>query len=92
MDSFKQYFKDEYQFLDEMGREFADAYPDTARELGLGARDPDVERLLQGVAFLTGRIRQSLDAEFPELLFPLMSQLGRSPCGRPRPWPWSSSA
>ena len=39
--------------------------------------DPDVERLLEGVAFLTGMARQKLDDEFPEfvqeianLLFP----------------------
>lgn len=58
-----------------MGGEFARAYPDIARELGLAGSDPDVERLLQGVAFLTGRIRQSLDAQFPELLYPLVSHL-----------------
>ena len=39
--------------------------------------DPDVERLLEGVAFLTGRVRQKLDDELPQaiqgiaqLLFP----------------------
>ena len=58
-----------------MGGEFARAYPDIARELGLSGTDPDVERLLQGVAFLTGRIRQSLDTQFPELLYPLLGHL-----------------
>jgi len=29
--------------------------------------DPDVERMLEGVAFLTGRIRQKLDDELPEI-------------------------
>ncbi|HET6371412.1 MAG TPA: type VI secretion system baseplate subunit TssF, partial [Nitrospiria bacterium] len=37
--------------------------------------DPDVERLLEGFAFLTGRIRQKLDDEFPELVHAMMSLL-----------------
>lgn len=72
---FKRYYEDELGFLRELGAEFAAAYPDIARELKLGGRDPDVERLLQGVAFLTGRIRQNLDAQFPELLHPLLAHL-----------------
>lgn len=72
---FKRYYEDELAFLREMGGEFARAYPDIARELGISGHDPDVERLLQGVAFLTGRIRQSLDAQFPELLYPLLFHL-----------------
>lgn len=83
--SFKRYYEDELAFLREMGGEFAHSYPDIARELGLGGHDPDVERLLQGVAFLSGRIRQGLDAEFPELLYPLLGHmfpqaLRPSPC------------
>lgn len=82
---FKRYYEDELAFLTELGAEFAGAYPDIARELKLGGRDPDVERLLQGVAFLTGRIRQNLDAQFPELIYPLLSHifpsaLRPSPC------------
>lgn len=72
---FKRYYEDELAFLRELGAEFAAAYPDIARELKLGGRDPDIERLLQGVAFLTGRIRQNLDAQFPELLYPLLSHI-----------------
>ena len=92
---FKRYYEDELAFLREMGGEFARAYPDIARELGLSGSDPDVERLLQGVAFLTGRIRQGLDAQFPELLYPLLGHLWPqalrpSPCAvilefQPRP-------
>src|SRR5690554_6376162 len=37
--------------------------------------DPDVERLLEGVAFLTGRIRQKLDDEIPELMLAVASLL-----------------
>lgn len=71
----KAYYQDELSFLREMGTQFARSYPDIARELGLAGADPDVERLLQGVAFLTGRIRQGLDAQFPELLYPLLGHL-----------------
>lgn len=34
--------------------------------------DPDVERLLEGVAFLNGLLQQKLDDEFPELIHSLM--------------------
>ncbi len=73
--TFKRYYEDELAFLRELGGEFAHSYPDIARELGLQGHDPDVERLLQGVAFLTGRIRQSLAAQFPDLLYPLLSHV-----------------
>ncbi len=72
---FKRYYEDELSFLRELGGEFAHTYPDIARELGLLGHDPDVERLLQGVAFLTGRIRQGLEAQFPDLLYPLLGHL-----------------
>ncbi|MDU3889721.1 MAG: type VI secretion system baseplate subunit TssF, partial [Serratia liquefaciens] len=35
----------------------------------------DVERLLEGFAFLTGRLRQKLDDELPELSHSLMHLL-----------------
>ncbi len=37
--------------------------------------DPDGERILEGVAFLCGRIRQKLDDELPELTASMMSLL-----------------
>jgi type VI secretion system protein ImpG len=93
--NFKRYYEDELAFLRELGGEFAHAYPDIARELGLAGHDPDVERLLQGVAFLTGRIRQGLEAQFPDLLYPVLGHiwpqaLRPSPCAvmlefQPRP-------
>lgn len=74
---FNRYFQDELSFLRELGREFASAYPALAPMLADRSADPDVERLLEGVAFLTSRVRQKLDDELPEaihgiarLLFP----------------------
>jgi type VI secretion system protein ImpG len=65
---FNKYFQDELTYLRELGREFAQAYPTLAPLLADRGVDPDVERLLEGVAFLTGRIRQKLDDELPEFL------------------------
>ncbi len=65
--SFEQYYQDELAYLREMGAEFADAYPKLAPFLAQKGQDPDVERLLEGFAFMSGKIRQKLDDELPEL-------------------------
>lgn len=64
---FNKYYQDELTYLRELGREFAMTYPDAAQFIGEAGSDPDVERLLEGFAFLTGRVRQKLDDEVPEL-------------------------
>jgi type VI secretion system protein ImpG len=69
------YYQDELRYLREVGPEFARANPDVARFLADPGSDPDVERLLEGVAFLCGRIRQKLDDELPELTASVMSLL-----------------
>jgi type VI secretion system protein ImpG len=72
---FNKYFQDELVYLRELGREFAAAYPALAPMLADRGGDPDVERLLEGVAFLTGRIRQKLDDEIPEVIHGIASLL-----------------
>jgi len=69
------YFQDELRYLREVGPEFSKANPEIARFLGDRGSDPDVERLLEGVAFLCGRIRQKLDDELPELTASMMHLL-----------------
>ena len=69
------YYQDELRYLREVGPEFARANPQTARLLADRGSDPDVERLLEGVAFLCGRIRQKLDDELPELTANMMALL-----------------
>ncbi|MBE7490531.1 MAG: type VI secretion system baseplate subunit TssF [Planctomycetes bacterium] len=64
---FNKYYQDELLYLRESGREFAEANPEAARFLAQPGADPDVERMLEGVAFLTARLRQKLDDELPEL-------------------------
>jgi type VI secretion system protein ImpG len=70
-----KYYQDELAWLREMGRELADVRPELARYLGEPGADPDVERMLEGFAFLTGRIREKLDDEFPELTHGLLDML-----------------
>ena len=73
--SFNRYFQEELLYLRDMGKEFADAYPKLAPFLAGKGNDPDVERLLEGFAFIAGRIRQKLDDELPELTHTLLSLL-----------------
>ena len=73
--SFNKYFEDELSYLRELGAEFAHENPQLARFLGSQSYDPDVERLLEGFAFLTSRLRQKLDDELPELTHSLISLL-----------------
>ena len=75
-----RHYNQELQHLREMGAEFAAEFPKIAARLrmdSLEIADPYVERLLEGVAFLTARLQLRLDAEFPrftqrllDILFP----------------------
>ena len=72
------YYEAEMRYLREAGKEFARAHPDRAAMLNLdkpGARDPYVERLFEGFAFLMGRLREKLDDDLPELTEGLVSLL-----------------
>ena len=73
--SLEHYFRDELAFLRLQGREFADAHPELTRFLSEQNTDPDVERLLEGFAFLTGNLRAKIEDEFPELTHGLLNML-----------------
>ncbi|TDF82468.1 type VI secretion system baseplate subunit TssF [Pseudomonas sp. H9] len=73
--SFNHYYQSELTALRQLGRRFAERSPALAPFLSEAGRDPDVERLLEGFAFLTGRLRQKLDDELPELSHSLMHLL-----------------
>ena len=63
------HYQNELNQLRRLADEFARRNPALAPLLGVdSANDPDVERLLEGVAFLTGMVRQRLDDEFPEFI------------------------
>ncbi|KUM42787.1 type VI secretion system baseplate subunit TssF [Pseudomonas sp. EpS/L25] len=73
--SFNHYYQSELAELRQLGARFAERNPALAPFLGQGGQDPDVERLLEGFAFLTGRLRQKLDDELPELTHSLLNLL-----------------
>jgi type VI secretion system protein ImpG len=64
-----RYYEQELGNLRKLGSEFARNNPALAPLLGADrASDPDVERLLEGVAFMTGLIRHRLEDDFPEFI------------------------
>ncbi|MFT5502965.1 MAG: type VI secretion system protein ImpG [Gammaproteobacteria bacterium] len=70
-----QYFLNELDNLKEIGQEFSQANPTLAPLLSQTSADPDVERILEGVAFLTAGIRQKIDDDFPEFSQGLLNQV-----------------
>jgi type VI secretion system protein ImpG len=73
--SFNQFYATELARLRAHSVEFAQANPAIAPMLGAVSTDPDIERLLEGVAFLNGQTLQKLDDEFPEIVQELASVL-----------------
>lgn len=64
------YYERELVFLRQMGAEFAHKYPKIASRLLIESdktEDPHVERLIEGFAFLAGRIHLKADDDFPEI-------------------------
>lgn len=71
-----RYYEQELHNLRTLATEFGQRNPALAPLLGSGtAVDADVERLLEGVAFLTGLVRQRLDDDFPEFIQSLAQML-----------------
>lgn len=65
----RKYYEEEMRYLHEAGKAFATAHPETARYLNLDSindRDPYVERLFEGFAFLSGKVHERLDDDLPE--------------------------
>ncbi|MBC8646866.1 MAG: type VI secretion system baseplate subunit TssF, partial [Thermoanaerobaculia bacterium] len=68
---FLRIYNEELQYIREQSGEFAAEYPKIAGRLGLDREgkevcaDPFVERLLEGFAFLTSRVRHKFESEFP---------------------------
>ncbi len=73
--SFRGYYEDELAYLHDLGEAFGRANPAIAGLLARQGTDPDVERLLEGFAFLTGRLRERLDQELPELSHGMLALL-----------------
>jgi type VI secretion system protein ImpG len=61
------HYHENLSFLLEGGRAMAEAHPRSADMLAKTGLDPDVERLLEGVAYLSGKINEKLTESLPEL-------------------------
>ena len=72
---YNKYFKNELSRLRELAKEFAMAHPATAPMLSSESVDPDVERLLEGTAFLAGHLYHKIDDDFPEIIHGLMDMV-----------------
>lgn len=74
----KNYFDAEMRLLNEAAIEFAQSYPEQAGMLNLTEvrdRDPYIERLLEGMAYLTAQIRSRIDDDVPEISQTLIRQM-----------------
>lgn len=71
----KDYYIQELNSLRVEGAEFAKKNPGLSSYLAKEGQDPDVERMLEGFAFLTGRLRQKFDEELPEVSHNLVQLL-----------------
>jgi len=74
----REYFEAEMRLLQESAQAFARAHPEQAGMLNLlevKDRDPYVERLLEGMAYLTAQIRYHLENDIPEVSETLLNQL-----------------
>mgnify|MGYP001216116994 CR=1 FL=1 len=67
-----KYYERELAHLRTLALEFAEAHPALAPMLSGQSTDPDVERLLEGTAFLSGLIHEKLDGDFPEIVHGLI--------------------
>lgn len=68
---FLDYYRDNLGYLRTLGAEFAEEFPKIASRLSLSSfdcRDPYVERLLEGTAFLAARVEKKLDDGHKRLL------------------------
>ncbi|NTS77913.1 type VI secretion system baseplate subunit TssF [Catenovulum sp. SM1970] len=74
----QQYFDQQMRLLTQAGKQFAQNYPEHAGLLNIDSlkdRDPHVERLLEGVAYLTANIQKRLDEAIPEVSEQVLRQL-----------------
>jgi type VI secretion system protein ImpG len=72
---FERYFQNELIKLRNLSKEFSQEHPSVAPLLSDSGSDPDAQRLLEGVAFLTALLEEKLDSEFPQVAHGLMNIL-----------------
>lgn len=72
---FSRFYQGELAFLRAMGKAYAEVNPATAGLLAERGSDPDVERLLEGCAFLAARVRERIEDSIPEMVHDLSELL-----------------
>ncbi|MDR0632316.1 MAG: type VI secretion system baseplate subunit TssF [Holosporaceae bacterium] len=78
IDVLSEYYQHELSYLRSAGGDFARRFPKIARRLDLSnneSTDPHVERLIESVAFLTGKLQKQIDDQFPEIANTLLNVL-----------------
>ncbi len=74
----QQYFDAQMRLLNIAGKQFAEHYPEHAGFLNIDSlkdRDPHIERLLEGVAYLSAYTQKRLDETLPEVSEHVLRQL-----------------
>lgn len=77
-DDILEYYKHELAYLRQQGTTFSARYPNVAARLALSgteSQDPQTERLIEAVAFLTARVHRDIDQAAPELAGALLAQV-----------------
>jgi type VI secretion system protein ImpG len=67
----REYYTRELIKLRRGTKSFSQDHPALAPQLANDATDPDVERLLEGFAYLTAQLQEKLDDEFPQIIHAL---------------------
>ena len=76
IDALSEYYRHELTYLRSSGENFAKHFPKIARRLDLSheeSSDPHVERLIESVAFLTGKLQKQIDDQYPEIANALLN-------------------
>jgi type VI secretion system protein ImpG len=83
MNQLLDHYNEELRFLRQEGVIFSQENPQVASQLGLHAdavTDPFVERLLEGIAFLTARVHTRMDREYAEFAQQALVRIAPSFC------------
>lgn len=71
----ERYYREELDYLRQLGKLLARDKPYLSRFLAEKEGDPDVERLMEASAFLAGGVRQKLEDAFPEFTHGIIRML-----------------
>ncbi|MGB1239854.1 MAG: type VI secretion system baseplate subunit TssF, partial [Pseudomonadales bacterium] len=77
-DQAMRYYERELAYIRKALGEFADEHPEQAAQLQLGrssVEDPNISRMIDGMALLTAKTEQRLDQQFPDLVQDLFTLL-----------------